>query len=353
MIIMGLSTTEEQLEFFLARYGQAAQMGARDPSYLAFINNAGDGALLYKISHQTAVITGDPLCPAHVVLPIIHEFQRHNRERKLGTAIVGASEALADLGHMEQWISMKFGVERFLNPLTNPLLTGARGKRTIQKCRQLTKAGFTLELYHPSKQRRPDLEEEITRIYDNWRLLRNNKFKAQAFMTVYDLRAFPNLMIYAVIRNTEGRAVGFAAMRQIACGFHLDPVVVIPDAPKGIADLLIVEILKLSRMNKVDRISLGFEPFAELEDIRGMAKPMALLARGIHHHIFKNLRLSGKHLFHQRFHPDASQDSAIHIVFLKPPGIRTSQAVLHFANINISQAIKASSSATREPDLDK
>jgi len=338
----------DTLQRLLIKHAHASHMGFQDPSYKIYLNEAGDGAIIYKILHRTAVISGDPLCSLDSTCSLLQEFRNVCEQNHHEVAVVGASDRLARLAQQENCITMQFGTEKVINPATNPLLTGRSGKRTVQKCRQLLKYGLIVETYDPSLKYDAEIEAKIRRIYDDWRDLRNETHTCQAYVTVYDLFHLSEIMTYLVVRDTKQEIIGFAALRRYANESHLDPVIASPHAPSGTVDLLMLAAFTLARDAGYSHLSLGFEPLPELKDITGMPGFMRRGMRAVHSHILSKLPLDGKQAFYQRFHPDIEQDSALHIVFFQQPKLRTALAMLHFANVDIDRVVRSSSTHLRK-----
>lgn len=336
-------STLEPLQRLLINHGHASHMGFQDPSYDVFFNEAGDGALIYKIVDRTAVISGDPICPTDLMCPLVQEFRQVCKRNGHRVAVVGASDEFARLAQRGNFITMRFGTERVINPATNPLLAGRGGKRTVQKSKRLLESGLVVETYIPSLRYDPDIEAKITHIYDHWRMIRNRTHTCQAFVTVYDLFSLSDILTYLIVRNIEQEIIGFAALRRFANRSHLDPVIASPHAPSGTTDLLMMAAFSLTRDAGCTHLSLGLEPLPELEEITGMLGFMAIGMRAIHKRIFCRLPLEGKHAFYQRFHPDEEQDGALHIIFFQQPKLRTALAMLNYANIDLSRVVRRSS----------
>ena len=345
---LGDFTAMERLESLMLQYGTAGHMGVRDPSYSFYLNEARDGALYYKVLDKIAVIVGDPLCHSDHYIPLLREFRDFARAHHWGVAITAASDDLAVLAREQNWITMCFGVEKILNPITNPLVTGTGGKRTVTQCKHLLKSGMSVDLYSPSYVHDAEIEAAIVEIYATWRKERNNARAAhQAFMTVFDILSLPRLVTFIYTRDTNGIINGFAALRKLAVGFHIDPFIASPDAPKGTSDLLIYSAMSFCNNIGVTKLSLGFEPLPELREVTGMNHVMAQVTRKAHRHIFGRLSLSGKKAFHDRFHPDQEQDAGLHLIFLQRPGPRHMLAMIHFANISLRATMGRSTIRTR------
>lgn len=195
---------------------------------------------------------------------------------------------------------------------------------------------MSVQLYCPAYQNDHDLECELERIYQEWCAARNTeRGDCQAFMTVFDILSLPRLMAFVYTKSSEGRINGFAALRKLGQGFHIDPFIASADAPRGTTDLLLYASMALCNSAGISRLSLGFEPLPELTDITGMNRMMASITRKTHRRIFGRLPLGGKKTFFDRFHPDESQNCGLHIIFLQSPGPRHMLAMVHFANISL------------------
>lgn len=331
-------------------------MGVRDPSYTFFINDARTGALYYKILDKVAVITGDPLCSPTQYESLLREFRAFCKSHDWSVAVMAASPDLAALAKDKKWITMRFGVEKSINPMTSPLLLGKGGKRTVTKCKQLLKSGIKVQLYCPSYQHDPELEIEMKQLYDDWRQTRNTEREVQAFMTVFDILALPRLMTFLYARDPlTGTIIGFAALRKLAHnGFHIDPLIASEDAPKGTTDLLLFSAMAFCNTAGISKLSLGFEPKQELseEDISGMSSFMSKATRKVHKKMWSDLPLGGKKAFHERWHTDEELDEDLYIVFLGTPGLRHMLAMVHFANISLRSMIASHVKKEREKETE-
>ena len=243
---------------------------------------------------------------------------------------------------------MQFGIERVLNPLTNLILLekgGRTGKRMTTSNKQLLdpkKGGLSVQVYSPSVAKRPNLQEQLVAVYDAWRDHRNESGVPQAYITVYDPFALPDLMTYIYTQDREGRPNGFAALRKLGAnnGFHIDPCIAAPGAPKGITDLLVFSAMALLNKAGISYLSFGFEPLDDLGEITGMSKSLAKITRIVHKQVFQGLRVGGKKDYHAKFRPDESQESGLYLAFPDgTPGIRHMTAIVHHANISVRQLV--------------
>ncbi|CAG9995425.1 unnamed protein product [Clonostachys byssicola] len=326
-------------------YSRTAHMGILDPSYDVFTSEYGRGALIYKVKNRTAVITGDPLCPASQFDELLKEFQR---KKQLKVAFMGTGQQFAEYAADKGWTTMHFGRERVLNPLTNKVLRQLSGKRMITQSRRLLdpkRIGLVADIYAPGRSGRDSaLETEIQNLYDQWRMERNSKNEGgtQAFVTVYDLFSDPDITFYLYLRDREGSMVGLAVLRSLGanCGFHLDPCIASSTAPSGVTDLLVLLSMILLRGTGIAYLSFGYEPFPEICDISGQQTLKASLTRWGYRRVLETVNVGGKVSYHDKFHPDESLESNLYTVIPKGPlQVQQSAAIMHVANIKLRRLL--------------
>ncbi|KAK7178193.1 Aspartate-tRNA ligase, cytoplasmic 1 [Paraphaeosphaeria sporulosa] len=329
------------LQSLAETYGRVSHMGILDKSYSFFLSSSRDAALSFKVENKVTVISGDPLCHPSQFSAILEEFKEYRKKNGLGIAFLGASDRLASYGRKKKWVTMHFGEERVLNPMTNPVLLETAGKRIVRQNRQLldpNKGKITVKVYSTAAGVDPIMQEYLVRIYETWREERNQqrKGKLQAFITVYDPFALPGLMVYIYTEGQDGLPNGFAALRKLGAttGYHIDPCIAVPGAPRGLTDLLIFAAMSLLNRAGVSYLSLGYEPMLNIGEISGMPKLLSRLTRAAYRRTFRALPVGGKTGYHDKFRPDKSQQSGLHMVF--PDGIPSlshSAAIMHVANI--------------------
>lgn len=338
----------EIVERLSGLYGKTAQMGILDRSYNFFVNSAQTGALCYKVQDHTAIVAGDPLCKPGQFPEILDEFEKFRKQFGWGAAFMGITEPL--FKHLRQQghcTTMQFSNERVLNPMTNDVLLERSGKRTVVQNKKLlnpNKDGITLGVYSPAHGVDTSLQHELMDVYETWRQHRNQvASSAQSYITVYNSFDFPNLMIYIYTRRPDGAANGFAALRRIGAdeGYHLDPCIAAPDAPKGINELLLYSAMALLKQMGVSYLSLGFEPVKSLS-VTGLPPPLEKMTHALYNRALKELPMKGKKAYHDKFHPDPFLESRLYLVFASGvPGARQMLAVLHMANVSVRELIKS------------
>ncbi|KAF7588945.1 hypothetical protein BBP40_004986 [Aspergillus hancockii] len=347
----------EVVERLARRYGKVSHMVILDRSYRFFVNKARTGALCYKVQNQVAIVAGDPLCEPYLFSDILDEFKAYRKLFHWSIAFMGASDTLAKYARQEHWTTLQFGVERVLNPMTNDVLMERSGKRIIVQNKQLLnpdKGGITLGVYAPENGTDESLQNELMAIYESWRHQRNRATAAtQAFITIYNPFDFPNLMIYIYTRGPDGVANGFAALRRVGAsqGYHIDPCIAAPGAPKGVSDLLEYAAMALLNKMNVSYLSLGYEPLATLGDVSGLPMPIEKITRSLYRHTFQRLPIGGKKAYHDKFRPDPFLDTELYLMFPSGvPGLRHMIAMVHMANISIRKLVRSESKSMTQTE---
>ncbi|KAI1610090.1 hypothetical protein EDD36DRAFT_468141 [Exophiala viscosa] len=329
------------LSTLVERYGRVSHMGVLDPSYSFFMSKDRQAALYYKVKNNIAVVGGEPLCSPDRYDSVFEEFRRLRKHRGWGIALLGASDSFLSYANGKKWVTMRFGTERVLNPLTNPVLQEKEGKRIITQNKQMLdpeRGGISVHVYVPAQGRDELLEQQLRHIYDSWRDNRNNSSQPQAYMTVFDPFAIPVLMTYIYTRDRDGQCNGFAALRKIGAdnGYHIDPYCAVPTAPRGITDLLVFSAMSLLHHAGIDYLSFGFEPATELGEVTALSRPMASMTKSCYRRAFRHLPIGGKKAYHDKFRPDPELESGLYIVYPDGrPSIQHAVATLHIANIKV------------------
>ena len=332
------------LEALMERYGSVSHGGIFDKSYSFFVSRNRDAALSFKVKDKIAIIGGDPLCDPSIFSAVLAEFKEYRKQHGLGVAVFGGSDTLLRYAKENKWCTMRFGTERVLNPMDNPVLQEKVQKQVIRQNKQLLdplKGGITIDVYSPSVCRDPALQQQLVGVYEAWRTQRNESGVPQAYTTVYDPFALPNLMVYIYTRDRDGTPNGFAALRKMGAknGYYIDPCVAAPGAPRRITDLLYFAAMALLNTIGISYLSIGMEPSPNLE-INGFPGPLAKCAQRVHAKIFKGLKLAGKKEYHDKFRPDEARESGLHLMFPSGmPGLRHLAAVMHAANISVRKLI--------------
>ncbi len=331
------------VEGLIDRYGKVSHMGILDKSYSFFVTKHRDTALYFKVSDKVAVVGGDPLCEPDKYDEVLAEFAEYRKQFNWGIAFLGATSTFATYAQSKKWVTMQFGIERVLNPMTNSLLleTGG-GKRIIAQNKQLIRQNITLGIYSSTHRLDHTLQNQLMTIYETWCDRRNEQLTVQAYLTLYNPFALPEIMTYIYAKDADGHPCGFAALRKIVNGYHIDPCIALPGAPRGITELLIFSAMSLLHQAGISYLSLGFEPSVELGEITNIPKPIQALTRSVHRRTYRSLPIGGKRAFHDKFKPDQDQQGDLYLVLPgRALGWKHIKAIMHIMHVRISRLIVA------------
>lgn len=340
--------TKKVLKYLLMRFGGVSHMVLTDKSYEIFISTEVQGALCYKLHHDVAVICGDPLCELKSYARILQEFQTKKQLSTKRIAFLGVSDEFRLYAASRRWISLNFGVERSINPITNSILAGACSKRIYAQSRQLLdpkRGGLQLLIYKPDEERNALLEAQMMAVYEDWRVSREGSAKVQSYLTLLDFGAYPGELFYLYAKNENGEIHGFAGLRKLGAdkGYHLDPCIEATFAQRGVADLLVVASMALLRSLNIGSLSLGYEPLAELSSVAGATTVSSRILRSLYQEANQILNLEGKRKHNDRFKPDDSQTTSLYIILptRKLPRIQQLLAVAATVHLDVRHIVKS------------
>lgn len=335
----------QALNCLIEEHGRISHMGILDPSYSFFMAQNRRAALYYKVRNKVAVVGGNPLCEPSLWSYLFQEFAAYRKKHGLGISYLGATGDFSRYAFDQKgWVSMRFGTERALNPMTNEILLNGDSKRMVKQIKALLdpkRGGMSIHVYTPHE--RPDyyLQNQLVEVYEAWRNQRNESGKAQAYITVYEPFAIPHLMLYVYCTDPTGKPNGFAALRRVKGGYHLDPYCAAPDAPNGTSDLLIYASLAILNRAGVSYLGLGYEPTSEVSEVHGLGTTMTKLIESAYRKSCSRLPIDGKKTFHDKWHPAPEYDSPLYILYPNGrPDLNHSLAIMHFSNVSARNVIK-------------
>ncbi|KAG5970482.1 hypothetical protein E4U55_001657 [Claviceps digitariae] len=351
-----VSVEEQILDDTYDRHGRTFHMVLLDPNYRVFVSRQGHGSLIYKISHQTLVVVGDPMCSHDEMGLVLEDLRRFRRARRLRLAFMGVSDSFLAYASSQRWTSFKFGCERVVNPLTNDVLDKKAGKRMLSQNRQLLdrkRGGLRLDIYAPGMTGiNPPLEKTLHHLYASWCRTKQekgggggNKNNTQAFITAYDIFAQRTKTAFLYVTDPDNNICGMAMLRQLGAeaGFHIDPCIAAADAPRGTTDLLMITAMQVLRRAGISYLSLGVEPCVALasgghtkDDNTTCSRRVPLgerLANAVYRHVTDLQKVSGKKSYYDKFKPDPLLESGLHVVFPRTLPIQETLAIMKVAHV--------------------
>jgi hypothetical protein len=306
------------VERLLRKYGKWS-ISFLDPTYRIFLTADKQAAVSYKVcdglSYRVAVVFGDPLCDPIMMDEVITQFRAFCASRRWRTAFVGVTEAVAKVGDERRWTCVDFAVEQVVNPRTNALLDGTKGKRMMVAVKKLVK-DQVLRMYNPADGVDKVLEAFLQAVYDRSYLVKEAaKGDTTAYSTKLSLFALPAAMTYFYTIGPDGLPNGMAGLMNASPGrYLLDPVVSLPDAPRDTSDFLTLAAMGWLRKRGIQHMSFGLEPRREIGEIRGLAERWQADTRMINAASFDAFGFVGKKMLHDKFYPDNERERKLYLV---------------------------------------
>jgi lysylphosphatidylglycerol synthetase-like protein (DUF2156 family) len=220
-------------------------------------------ALAYKVRFGTAVASGDPVGSPLAREAAIDAFLAESERNGWRTTVLGAGEDLTDLWRARGMRGLCIGREVVLDVATFDM-KGREFRNLRQAVSRATNAGVTTAIV-AERSLDPLTRAELMSVA---RGAHKGGGSERGFSMILDhlLDGTHGNTMIAYARDAEGRIVGFQRYAAADQGreLSLDVPYRSPDAPNGVDERLIADVLTWARAHEAVRISLAFAAFPEL-----------------------------------------------------------------------------------------
>jgi lysylphosphatidylglycerol synthetase-like protein (DUF2156 family) len=258
----------------------------------------GTAAVGYRVKVGLAVASGDPVGNAESWPAAIQEFVEQARRRKLRIAVLGAGERARPL-----WEQYGFGhVAIGRDVVVHRSEFGLQGRKfrnlrqAIQRSRNF---GVSVELYREGELR-PEQIAELRGLMKHSRREDTRGF-SMILGRMFD-GSEPDAII-AVARDCDDAVVG--AHRYLWAGkqdLSLDLPMRAKNAPNGVDERLIAEVVEWGATFGVERVSLAFAPFPDLFANRGHLGVLGKVGYGLAHLLDPLISVERLYRYLRKFH---------------------------------------------------
>ncbi len=282
------------------RWGGSTTDAVLDPAMQIFEHPGIAGFVGYRLELGCAIVFGDPICaPADREL-LAKAFHRYTDSKRLRVIYIAASKAYAHwaIDNVCQSI-IEFGEELVFNPPTDPRKnTGAYGSLVRRKTKQAHREGVAVCEYiaHDAA-----LERAIEQVREQWLQSRRG-----LQVHISDAHLFTDRMGKRWFYARQGdRVIGVIALNHLQArnGWLINHLMVIPEAPNGVHELLMTSALETLEKEGYPYATVGSIAAAQLGEIRGLGKLASSMARLIFKIACKAIHLNGLNTFWGKFHP--------------------------------------------------
>lgn len=232
-----------------------------------YFNASGTAAIAYRARFGVAVVAGDPIGERAAFAELLMEFSEFARNTGWRLAVLGASPQLAAMWRhraIEHHGLHAIPVGRDVIIDVNTFAMVGRGFRNLRQAVSRTRNfGVTTEVISESALSEP-LRAELLAIVDEWGRGRQNRGFSMILDHLLDGRN-PGMLI-VIARDEQGRVAGFQRYGMSSRGreLSLDVPWRRKDAPNGLDERMIIDLVDYAREQDIERISLAFAAFPEI-----------------------------------------------------------------------------------------
>ncbi|WP_433685117.1 bifunctional lysylphosphatidylglycerol flippase/synthetase MprF [Nocardia sp. CA-119907] len=273
-ILMLPQASRPQPEQFY-RVAELVGRTARDPlapfalhsSKSYYFNANSTAAIGYRARFGIAVVAGDPIGDRDAFPGLLSDFSEFAANHGWRIAVLGASPDLAELWRHRAIEHRGLRAIPVGRDVVIDVGTFAMVGRTFRNLRQAVSRtrnfGVTTQVISEADLTEP-LRAELLDIVDSWKTGRQNRGFSMILDHLLDGRNPGMLLVLA--RDADGRVAGFQRYGVSGRGreLSLDVPWRRKDAPNGLDERMIIDLVDHAREQGIERISLAFAPFPEL-----------------------------------------------------------------------------------------
>ncbi|MDE1669945.1 MULTISPECIES: bifunctional lysylphosphatidylglycerol flippase/synthetase MprF [Nocardia] len=270
-----------------------------------FFDSSSTAAIGYRTRFGVAVVAGDPIGDRAAFPELITAFSEFAVDHGWRVAVLGASPELAELWRLRALEhrglrAVPIGRDVVLDVHEFNLI-GRKFRNLRQAVSRTKNFGVSTEVVAESaltEARR----QELLAIVDEWRHGRQSRGFSMILDHLLDGRN-PNMLV--VIANREdGSPAGF--QRYGVCGRGRELSLDVPwrrkDAPNGLDERMIVDLVEYAAAHGIRRISLAFAPFPELFAEKRKSRTIRACLYLLAHLGDPLIRLESLYRFLRKFH---------------------------------------------------
>jgi lysylphosphatidylglycerol synthetase-like protein (DUF2156 family) len=309
----------------IKRWGCSASIALFDPACKIFTLPNTEGLIGYHIESSCIVVFGDPVCPPGSTFKLTEGFHQFCHDHGKSVIYLTASERFSQWA-MEHVCHALLEVEEelILDPSSYPK-TGSNGRLLHKKMNHAIHAHVSVKEYLGQDEK---IEKAIEKAGSEWLNARKGPQIFLSHASVFEDR-IGRRWFYA---EQGDKIVGALLLNRldIRQGWLLYLLMVMPDAPGGTSEYLILSALDMLAAEQCHSFSFGASAAEQLGQIVGLDKFSSWIARTIFKASKRIFHLDNRRKFWKKFEPHNERSF---ILFSKPRiGIKEILAVMRTLN---------------------
>lgn len=282
-------------------WGHSSTDAILDPSTKIFSVSEVDGLIGYRIVKGCAIVYGDPVCSPSDVALLTKRFHQFCDQQKKTIVYIAASEDFAKwaLKHYCKAL-VEFGKDLFLNPqIDNPKkASGSYGCLVRRKVKHATNEGVIAQEYLTDDSQ---LEKAIEAVGTSWLNARQGPQIHISNVHLFNDRTGKR-WFYA---THKGQVIGVLVLNQLIHlgGWHLNHLMVVPNAPGGTPETLVMTAFETVAAEKAHYLSFGSITAPELGEVQGLGRLSSQIAYWAFKFANYFFGLQGRKGFWEKFQP--------------------------------------------------
>ncbi|MEO9224013.1 MAG: phosphatidylglycerol lysyltransferase domain-containing protein [Acidimicrobiales bacterium] len=276
-----------------------APFALRDDKSFVFSPD-GRAAIGYRVVSGVALFGGDPVGVPDSYEPAIDAFLAHASTRGWRPAGIGARGDIAPAWKRRRLRTIGIGDEAVV-PAETFTLDTPRLRNVRQAAKRSINFGVTTDVRRERDIRRIERDEFLELATTVWGAHGPRGFSMNLDHLLDGER--PDGVI-ATARDATGSAVGFERYLPSAAGrmLSLDTMVRVADAPNGVHERMITDVIAWARENGISDVSLNFAAFRELfeNDERGLVERLGYWGA---HRFDRYIKVESLYRFNNKFRP--------------------------------------------------
>lgn len=301
---VSLSEREERVKM-LRQWGGPAVDAILDLRTLFFSVPGMPGFIGYRLIGKIAVVFGDPVCPPEAKEELAKAFHLFLEKEGMKAVYLLASSSFAKQAGDK--VVLEFGKEVIFDPACSPLeMTGEHAQLVRRKVKKAMGESVAVQECLLGDHTQQKAMEEVG---EKW--LQSRKGLQLHISNVHLFEdSFGKRWFYAA---QNGKTIGVVTINFLEAkqGWLLNHLMVLPDAPKGTSELLIVSVFEILQKEGCRYVTVGAVPKAELGEIRGLSPFLEWLIRFSFKHIYRWVHLSNLDIFWEKFGSSISEPTYI------------------------------------------